>query len=108
MVRPHAQEVVAVVADEVAFATSSAIRLGAVAIATLILAATAAALVGVRWTLSAKSRLFQSGFNAEGNAAAAALQSADAAPPLAAVDTWRPDSPKPRESGTEVRRSREG
>ncbi|CAE7765405.1 unnamed protein product, partial [Symbiodinium necroappetens] len=89
MVRPHAQEVVAVVADEVAFATSSAIRLGAVAIATLILAATAAALVGVRWTLSAKSRLFQSGFNAEGNAAAAALQSADAAPPLAAVDTWR-------------------
>ena len=66
------------------------------AIATLILAATAAALVGVRWALSAKSRLFQSGFNAEGNAAA--LRSADAA--LAAVlppaaDTWRPDAQTP-------------
>ncbi|CAE7859464.1 unnamed protein product, partial [Symbiodinium necroappetens] len=71
MVRPHAQEE------------------PWPSIATFILAATAAALVGVRWTLSAKSRLFQSGFNAEGNAAAAALQSADAAPPLAGVDTWR-------------------
>ncbi|CAE7883936.1 unnamed protein product [Symbiodinium microadriaticum] len=69
LVRPHAEEVLAVVAEEVAFATSSAIRLGDVAAATLILAATATALMGIKWTLSAKGRLFQSGFNAEGNAA---------------------------------------
>ena len=87
LVRPHAEEVLAVVAEEVAFATSSAIRLGDVAAATLILAATATALMGIKWTLSAKGRLFQSGFNAEGNAALTAsfLQ--------------------PRESGFEVRRS---
>ncbi|OLQ04631.1 hypothetical protein AK812_SmicGene12294 [Symbiodinium microadriaticum] len=52
VIRPHAEEVVAVVAEEVAYATSSAIRLGTVAFATLVCAATVTALRGMRLSYS--------------------------------------------------------
>ncbi|CAE7820184.1 unnamed protein product [Symbiodinium sp. CCMP2456] len=78
---------VAVVAEEVAFATSSTIRLGTAAIAAVILTAAAATLCSVRrWIPTAKARLQLSGFNPEGN-------SALLIPPPA--DDWRPDRKTP-------------